>query len=175
LTEHEVWIGGYWFSFFWLLYGQGQRPRHKSRTIENLALFLNFVMNSKSLAKNSCYYRVLEHGTWVKTWYVSLLFNLHYPLSSDDVANLPKHVKNKCRCSSFFFLEKPFSYNIQIFITVYNIHGYTFPVAKSQNFRLWSSEPLMTFLPSCVRLRQVTASWWPASVIKQSPSWRLHT
>ena len=51
----------------------------------------------------------------------------------------------------------------------------TFPFRRSQNFRLWSRDPLITFLLSNVKFKQVTASWWPVSVIKHEPSVRLHT
>ena len=51
----------------------------------------------------------------------------------------------------------------------------TFPFRRSQNFRLWSRDPLMTFLLSNAKFKQVTASWWPVNVIKQDPSARLHT
>lgn len=51
----------------------------------------------------------------------------------------------------------------------------TFPFRRSQNLRLWSKEPLMTLRLSKVKFKQVTASWWPVSVIKHEPSAKLQT
>lgn len=51
----------------------------------------------------------------------------------------------------------------------------TFPFSRSQNLRLWSKEPLITFLLSNVKFKHVTASWWPVSVIRHEPSAKLHT
>ena len=106
-----------------------------------------------------------------------------------EIRIFPSRVQKYSICSlhslveSFSTLWEKFHISVQPFNILY-IHGQfcesegfalTFPFRRSQNFRLWSRDPLMTFLLSNAKFKQVTASWWPVNVIKQDPSARLHT